>query len=994
MQFPSRYHPASLIASVKIPLPKTLFRLCIISSSAALFACGGAVTDDAPSSSSSSSSSSSGIPTHPDTKTIQAEDYTAWYDTDSGNKTSAYRQDDVDISNSSSGYEVTHIETSEWLEYDLKIDQAGTYTATLHHQAESQTSSFSLVVNGENRAQGTAVPGSSGTNLALSHLPAGDHVLRIYFTNATAENLRLDRLSITPIEYGDAPPSGKAVFPEGDANAGSALYAQQCSFCHGDQGEGNASIQAPGLIECATCDNYQGLAKHIADSMPTSNPSNCEGQCAADVAAYIQEDFNKPFDAGSCTQSAEQEVTPDTLKRLSRNEYILTTKDLLAIPDSEIFEELPTDARSHNFNTLADKQNVSTNYMRAYLAIAERQAQAVLTDPVRRQKVIGCNINQGSPPGGNLALPGTASASSSYSAAYTANQSNDADMSTRWNAGASTSGDQWLEINFGANRTFNTVVLKEAFDRVSSHKIQLWTGSGWSNIVSGSTIGSNKIHTFSAVTTTRVRLYVNAASNSVSIWEFEVYNDDGSGIPNSSSDNCYSNFLGRFGRLAYRRPVTSIERDEITNFANQHAKDNADKFALTIELFLTSPLFLYRDETGGDWTECSVESGICEVNDWSKIRYGANGHYAYTRGKTDLHCSHTEFGDPIRGTPKKCYVSPIAGPLELNEYQMASRLSFSLWGRGPDKNLLDQAQSGALNTAEGRRQVIQEMLQDDKSKQHFAEFFTQWLALFRLTTPDDKPQRWYDGAIADMKTETQALLSEHAWQGKNFLDVLTANHTYVNSNLAKYYGFGDVSGKMEFDEGDPKAHTGILTHGANMFRKTDGDLVSIRGNWLRDTFLCKDIVLPASAQNAIANNFAGFSTLEVIKARNEELNCKGCHAKIDPIGIVLRSFDGTGLFDYGLNLSTYPVAPGFPDMEQAHIRTAKDLAFHLSMMPEVGRCLTKRMFLYTRFKEPSKADNCAIEKAASEFEASNFDLQTLIMSLTGDDNFTYRKLPR
>jgi hypothetical protein len=129
--------------------------------------------------------------------------------------------------------------------------------------------------------------------------------------------------------------------------------------------------------------------------------------------------------------------------------------------------------------------------------------------------------------GSNLAIGKTASASSFYSAGYEASQANDANAGTRWNASGTDGVGAWLQIDFGTNTTINHTVLSEYGDRITGYRIEYYNGS-WQTAYTGTTIGSTP-HTdnFTAVTGTKARLYVTAADNCPTIWEFEIYNGSG-----------------------------------------------------------------------------------------------------------------------------------------------------------------------------------------------------------------------------------------------------------------------------------------------------------------------------------------------------------------------------------------------------------------------------------------------------------------------------------
>jgi hypothetical protein len=125
----------------------------------------------------------------------------------------------------------------------------------------------------------------------------------------------------------------------------------------------------------------------------------------------------------------------------------------------------------------------------------------------------------------NLALAATASASSVWSSGYAAAMANDNDFSTRWNAGAGTLNGEWLELDWPTPLSFNRTVLWQFANRVTSYKIQHWTGSAWADDVLGGQLGASKADSFPTVTSSKVRFLAVTATNVPSIWEFQVFND-------------------------------------------------------------------------------------------------------------------------------------------------------------------------------------------------------------------------------------------------------------------------------------------------------------------------------------------------------------------------------------------------------------------------------------------------------------------------------------
>lgn len=407
---------------------------------------------------------------------------------------------------------------------------------------------------------------------------------------------------------------------------------------------------------------------------------------------------------------------------------------------------------------------------------------------------------------------------------------------------------------------------------------------------------------------------------------------------NYTEANCLGDFVTRFGRLAYRRPLTGEEYSRILGQINISSDSTQDQFVLAIQLLLSSPNFIYRVETGD---------------------------------------------------------SP-EGITTLGPYEVASRLAFAMWGRGPDAALLDQAANGELDTPEGLSRVARRMLADDKAKSNISQFFEQWLATNLLQEPVDKPANWYANILADMKSETDTLLREYAWQDRNFMGVFTDNRTYITPNLANYYGLPRPQSAfvaMTLPGGDPRQNTGILTHLANMFPKSDGDLVAKRGDWIRATFLCANLDLPEGISEIINGQFSGFTAMEIMAERNKNASCNRCHAQIDPIGVAFANFDRDGLYNHAIDLADFPIAPGFPDANNPNITSIQDIAQALSQMPAVGQCLADRLFLYTRSHLPVDNDRCAVHNASQEFVNSGNHFSTLLLALVEDPSFRVRLVP-
>jgi hypothetical protein len=403
-----------------------------------------------------------------------------------------------------------------------------------------------------------------------------------------------------------------------------------------------------------------------------------------------------------------------------------------------------------------------------------------------------------------------------------------------------------------------------------------------------------------------------------------------------TASGCLRAFVGRFGRLAYRRPLETVEQDTIVSRATADALDATDQFRFAIEVMLSSSSFLYRVEVG----------------------------------------------------------NPADAVATLNPYELASRLSFALWGRAPDAALLDKAAAGELATPEGLATTATTLLADARAKIFYQAFFRQWLGFEGMQAPPNPPAGWSDALVADMTRETQSVVDDFAWGHKNLLGALTANYTRPTAALSTYYGLpaAAADGTATFPAGHARANTGLLTHPSLLAAKRDGDLIAMRGNWLRRTFFCRTLHIDPNVAEMLGELLVGLSRVEIVKKRNTEAACSACHAAIDPIGIGFVQFDHTGRFDGSIDGSVYGIAPRLPDaVANPAFANVAELASKLQAMPEVSACLAAKLFTYTEGRAPVRADTCAVEAASKGFASGGNDFAEMLKGRVTEPSFRLRR---
>jgi hypothetical protein len=403
-----------------------------------------------------------------------------------------------------------------------------------------------------------------------------------------------------------------------------------------------------------------------------------------------------------------------------------------------------------------------------------------------------------------------------------------------------------------------------------------------------------------------------------------------------ASEGCLASFARSFGKLAYRREVEDAEVTDLVTRATAAALDTEDEFRFVIESLLSSPSFVFRVEVGG--------------------------------------------GEAL------ATLSPV---------ELASRLSFTLWGRSPSVALLDRALNGELDDEAGIAKVADELLADERAAHFFRAFFKQWLDFDELRVPSQPPPGWSDALLPAMISETERLLDEFAWgPDRSLPDVLTANFTFSTPELATFYGMaasGSGFSRVEFPAGHQRENTGLLTHASLISAKRDGDIIPARGKWLRQSFLCEKLEVPAGLLEGLETELAGLSYVEVIQMRNTDTACAGCHALIDPLGAAFVQYDGVGYYDETISPSEFGLVPRFQGAENPDITSLAALSNELKKMPELAPCIADKMFVYTQGRFPQDQDRCALEQVGRSFAEEGFRFPALARALVTSPAFRLRR---
>jgi mono/diheme cytochrome c family protein len=246
-----------------------------------------------------------------------------------------------------------------------------------------------------------------------------------------------------------------------------------------------------------------------------------------------------------------------------------------------------------------------------------------------------------------------------------------------------------------------------------------------------------------------------------------------------------------------------------------------------------------------------------------------------------------------------------AAPYRIADTDLASRLSFFLWGSSPDAELLKAASVGSLGSPAGFSKQVRRMLADPRSRALADRFAAQWLRLQDLDKiiPDYLTFPQYDGTLGEaMGQETRLLFDSIVREDRSVLDLLTADYTFVNERLAKHYGIADVSGNEFQRVTVPDYRRGLLGQGSILTLTSVADRTSPvqRGKWVMEVLLGSPPPAPPpnvpSLDDSVKANAGGkmLSTRERMEEHRKNPSCNSCHRVIDPLGLALDNFDATG----------------------------------------------------------------------------------------------------
>ena len=415
-------------------------------------------------------------------------------------------------------------------------------------------------------------------------------------------------------------------------------------------------------------------------------------------------------------------------------------------------------------------------------------------------------------------------------------------------------------------------------------------------------------------------------------------------------DACATEFANSFGRRAFRRAVTDQDRQMLmaAYTAGKTGGSYAEGIEVMVRAALQSAHFLYRLETTAP-------------------------------------------------------ANPSAPLVPISQYELATRLSFLIWGAGPDDALLDAAGRGELADKTAVATKARAMLADPKARVAITDFYNQWIGTSRLDIMTKSTSLFpqYSDAVRDaMKAETPAFVEYVLWSGDHKLSTLLTSPTaFVSSALAPIYGVSTTSATPQMMSlPAAQARAGILTQASFLAVQAHPDQTSpvLRGKFVRTKLMCQtvppppmdvDITPPAVTSAPTARD--RFTAHEMAGG-----SCMNCHQLMDPIGFAFESFDAIGKYRTTENGATINLAGNILAATDTSLNGTftgvKELATKLAASDQVRDCVATQWFRYSTGRTEEVPDGCSLTTLQDAFGASGGDLGELVVAMTQTDAFWYR----
>ncbi len=666
-----------------------------------------------------------------------------------------------------------------------------------------------------------------------------------------------------------------------DAAPQQAIVDQYCVMCHSNQLK-TAGVTLENLHIDRVGENTatweKVLRKFGTGQMPPPGMPRPEPAASASFTTYLEKQLN-------ANAIAHPNPGAPAIHRLNRLEYGNTIRDLLGL-QVDVNTLLPGDDSGYGFDNIADVLSVSPVLLEKYMSAARKIARTgvgVMDTPADEAEFL---VPFGTPTDVRVSEDLPLGSRGGYAVHYNFPVDGEYIIRITMNNGGDRGGkvDTRLPLKAGPQ------VIGVSYGKESP--MPETTGGPGRGGAGGAGAGPGgapqKLDL--RLDDMRVKMLDPPPGGGRNVFAISVigpYNPTGPGNSPSrkrifvctptapaQEEPCARQILTNLARHGYRRAVTSADVSPLMGFyqrARQSGSGVSASFDKGIEAalraMLVSPNFLFREER-----------------------------------------------DPEGAKPGSTY--------RLNDYELASRLSYFLWSSMPDDELLDLAQKGRLKDPATLDQQVRRMMADNKASSLVTNFAGQWLFLRNVESDKKDKDAFpeYDQNLRNaFKTETEMFFGSVLNNDGSVLDLLRANYTFLNERLAKHYGVPDVYGPAfrKVELADESRH-GLLGQGSLLTVTSYPNRTSVvqRGKWILENLLGAPPPPPPPDVPALKpHGSEGNMTLrQAMEQHRANPTCAVCHSRMDPIGFALENYNGIGKWrvidDTGAKIDSSGTLPG------------------------------------------------------------------------------------
>lgn len=358
------------------------------------------------------------------------------------------------------------------------------------------------------------------------------------------------------------------------------------------------------------------------------------------------------------------------------------------------------------------------------------------------------------------------------------------------------------------------------------------------------------------------------------------------------------------------------------------------------------------------------------------------------------------------------------GRTHIDDFALASRLSYFLWSSMPDETLLALAGQGRLSAPAELRRQTERMLNDPKARAFTTNFTGQWLKLREIdfTSPDRKLYPEFDELLRNsMLEETHRFFREMIERDLDLMNFVDSDFTFLNERLAKHYGIDGVVGqqfrKVKLPQGSVRG--GVLTQASVLKVTANGTNTSpvTRGVWVLENILGRPVPPPPSNVPAVEPDIRGATTLRLQLAKHRNVqSCAVCHVKIDPPGFALENFDVIGGWRDRYRTLGEGKRPGYSRAPFTHAwvrfrvglpvdatgKTSDGNAFRdirefkqilMRDREQIATGVTRKLLTYATGRVPGFSDRPAIRAIVERVSKKQYGYRSLIHEIVQSDTF-------